>query len=66
MPAALWVQMEADFGGGALPVQGGPTVGSLEQEWAAYVELQDLAGLDRDRVVTLGTRLLEDARGETV
>ena len=66
MPGALWVQVEPDFGAEALAVQGGPTVGSLEQEWAAYVELQDLAGLDRERVVSLGARFLEDARGETV
>ena len=47
-------------------MQGGPTVGSLEQEWGAYVEVQDLAGLERPRVVALGARFLEDARGETV
>jgi hypothetical protein len=58
--------VEPDFGAEALAVQGGPTVGSLEQEWAAYVELQDLAGLERERVVSLGARFLEDARGETV
>lgn len=63
---ALWVQVEPDFGAEALAVQGGPTVGSLEQEWAAYVELQDLAGLERDRVLALGARFLEDARGESV
>jgi hypothetical protein len=50
----------------AFAVQGGPTVGSLEQEWLAYVEVQDLAGLERDRVVALGARFLEDARGESV
>jgi DNA repair exonuclease SbcCD nuclease subunit len=65
VPGALWVQMEPDFGAETLAVQGGATVGSLEQEWATYVELQDLAGLDRDRVVSLGSRFLEDARGET-
>jgi DNA repair exonuclease SbcCD nuclease subunit len=66
VPQALWVQVEADFGGAALAVQGGPTIGSLEQEWAAYLELQDLAGLDRERVVGIGTRLLQEAKGETV
>jgi DNA repair exonuclease SbcCD nuclease subunit len=66
VPGALWVQVEPDFGAEALAVQGGPTVGSLEQEWAAYVELQDLAGLERERVVALGARYLTDARGETV
>jgi DNA repair exonuclease SbcCD nuclease subunit len=66
VPRALWVQVEPDAGPGALAIQGGPTVGSLEQEWAAYVELQDLAGLDRDRVVSMGVGFLEDARGETV
>ena len=64
-PAALWVQVEPQMGAEAFAVQGGPTVGSLEQEWMAYVEVQDLAGLERDRVVALGARFLEDARGET-
>lgn len=66
VPGALWVQVEPDLGAASLAVQGGPTIGSLEQEWAAYVELQDLAGLERERVVSLGARFLEDARGETV
>lgn len=66
VPGALWVQVEPDYGAEAFAVQGGPTIGSLEQEWAAYVELQDLAGLERERVISLGTRFLEDARGETV
>lgn len=66
VPGALWVQVEADPGAGALAVQGGPTIGSLEQEWADYVELQDLAGLERERVVGLGVGFLADAKGETV
>jgi DNA repair protein SbcD/Mre11 len=66
VPAALWVQVEPDYGAEAFAVQGGPVVGSLEQEWAAYVEPQDLAGLDRERVVALGSRFLVDAQGETV
>jgi hypothetical protein len=37
---------------------------TLEQEWAAYVELQDLAGLERDRVKTLGERFLVEALRE--
>ena len=65
VPRALWVQVEPDMGADAMAVQGGPTVGSLEQEWLAYVELQDLAGLERERVVSLGARFLEDARGDT-
>jgi DNA repair exonuclease SbcCD nuclease subunit len=66
VPSALWVQVEPDFGAEALAVQGGPAVGSLESEWAAYVELQDLAGLERDRVVGMGARFLDEARGQTV
>jgi DNA repair exonuclease SbcCD nuclease subunit len=66
VPGALWVQVEPEMGAEAFAMQGGPTVGSLEQEWMAYVEVQDLAGLERDRVVTLGGRFLEDARGESV
>jgi DNA repair exonuclease SbcCD nuclease subunit len=66
VPGALWVQVEPDFGAEVLAVQGGPEVGSLEQEWAGYVELQDLAGLERPRVVALGARYLQQAQGETV
>lgn len=66
VPSALWVQVEPDYGADALAVQGGPQIGSLDQEWAAYVELQDLAGLERERIVSLGARFLEDARGESV
>ncbi len=66
VPGALWVQVEPDFGAGALAVQGGPAVGPLEQEWEAYVEVQDLAGLDRERVAALGRRFLEESRGDTV
>jgi DNA repair exonuclease SbcCD nuclease subunit len=66
VPQAMWVQVEPDFGAEALAVQGGPTIGSLEEEWAAYVEPQDLAGLDRDRVVSIGARFLQDAKGEVV
>jgi hypothetical protein len=66
VPGALFVQVEPDFGAEAMAVQGGPTVGSLEQEWASYVELQDLSGLDRPRVVAMGARFLEESRGETV
>jgi hypothetical protein len=66
VPSALYVQVEPDFGAEAMAVQGGPRIGSLEDEWAAYVEMQDLAGLDRARVISLGARFLGDARGETV
>jgi hypothetical protein len=60
------VQVEPDYGAEALAVQGGPTVGALEQEWATYVEVQDLAGLERERVVRLGVGFLAEAKGETV
>jgi DNA repair exonuclease SbcCD nuclease subunit len=66
VPGALWVQVEPDYGATAMAVQGGAQIGSLEQEWAAYVEPQDLAGLDRERVVTLGARFLLDAKDETL
>ena len=66
VPNALYVQVEADPGAQAFAVQGGPTIGSLEHEWATYVEMQDLAGLERERVVTLGAGFLAAARGETV
>lgn len=66
VPGALFVQVEPDYGAEATAVQGGPTVGSLEQEWGSYVELQDLSGLDRPRIVAMGARFLEESRGETV
>jgi DNA repair exonuclease SbcCD nuclease subunit len=66
VPGALYVQVEPDFGIGSMAVQGGPRIGSIEQEWGDYVELQDLAGLERERVVDLGRGFLEGARGETV
>jgi hypothetical protein len=66
VPQALHVQDEPDFDTGAIPVQGGPEIGSLESEWAAFVEMQDLAGLDRQRVLGLGRRFLETAKGEAV
>jgi hypothetical protein len=47
-------------------MQGSSTIDSIEAEWATFVERQDLAGLDRDRVVATGARFLEEARGETV
>jgi DNA repair protein SbcD/Mre11 len=66
VPGAIHVEVVADTGAETLPVQGASTIGSLEAEWAVFVERQDLAGLDRDRVVATGARFLEDARGETV
>jgi DNA repair protein SbcD/Mre11 len=66
VPGALWVQVEPDYGATTMAVQGGPQIGSLEQEWAAYVEPQDLSGLDRERVVALGTRFLQDAKDDTL
>ncbi|HEX6132078.1 MAG TPA: DNA repair exonuclease [Actinomycetota bacterium] len=66
VPGALWVQVEPDHGPDALALQGGPTIGSLEHEWVDYVDVQELAGLDRERVVAHGIRFLTDARGETV
>jgi hypothetical protein len=66
VPQALWVQPEPDFGAQTLAVQGGPMIGSLEQEWSGYVDMQDLAGLDRDRVVSIGARFLQDAKGDVV
>jgi hypothetical protein len=58
------VQVEPDFGAAALAVQGAPQIGTLEQEWAAYIEGQELAGLERNRVLTLGERFLVEAGGE--
>jgi DNA repair exonuclease SbcCD nuclease subunit len=66
VPGAIHVQVEADAGAETLPVQGASTIDALEVEWAAYVERQDLAGLERNRVVATGARFLEDARGEMV
>lgn len=64
VPGAMHVQAEPDYAHGALPVQAGPAIGRLETEWDAYVEGQDLTGLDRDRVRDTGRRYLEQAQSE--
>jgi DNA repair exonuclease SbcCD nuclease subunit len=64
IPQAAHVQVEPDYGAIALAVQAGVEVSTLEQEWAAYVEMQDLAGLERDRVRAMGERFLVEARRE--
>lgn len=64
MPRAVHVQLEPDFGAAAIAVQGLPQIGTLEQEWHGFIESQDLAGLDRKRVVHLGERFLVEAKGE--
>jgi DNA repair protein SbcD/Mre11 len=64
VPGALHVQAEPDFAAEALAVQGGPEIGRLEAEWDTYVERQDLAGLDRDRVRATGKELLVAAESE--
>jgi DNA repair protein SbcD/Mre11 len=66
IPQAAHVQVEPAYGAAALAVQGAPEIGRLEAEWDSYVEVQDLAGLDRDRVRVTGRRYLEEARSETV
>lgn len=66
IPSALWVQVEPDFGSETLPVQGGPSIGSLEEEWVAYLEPQELVGVDRERIRDLGIGFLGAAAGETV
>ena len=65
VPGALHVQVEPDYAPGALPVQADSTIGGLEAEWDGYVEGQDLAGLDRDRVRDTGRRFLEAAQAES-
>lgn len=66
LPSAVHVQVEPDFGATALAVQGGAEMGTLEAEWGSYIEGQDLAGLDRDRVRAMGERFIAEATGETV
>jgi DNA repair protein SbcD/Mre11 len=66
VPGALHVQVEPDFSSQALAVQAGPEIGRLEVEWDSYLERQDLAGLDRDRVRSTGKELLAGAEPETV
>lgn len=65
VPGALFVQIEPDRAAEVTAMQAGAQIGSLEQEWADYVALQDLAGLERERVVALGRGFLEDAKGES-
>ncbi|MGH2656486.1 MAG: metallophosphoesterase family protein [Actinomycetota bacterium] len=65
VPGSLHVQVEPDYALGALPVQADATIGGLEAEWDGYVEGQDLAGLDRERVRDTGRRFLEAAQAES-
>jgi exonuclease SbcD len=64
--AAIHVQVEPGYALGALPVQAATTIGRLEAEWDGYVEGQDLAGLERERVRDTGRQFLEAAQSETV
>jgi Calcineurin-like phosphoesterase len=66
VPGAIHVQVEPGYALGALPVQAATTIGRLEAEWDGYVEGQDLAGLERERVRDTGRRFLETAQSETV
>jgi DNA repair exonuclease SbcCD nuclease subunit len=65
VPAAIHVQVEVDAAAPAGAVQGAAAIGGLESEWLTFVERQDVAGVDRERVTALGHRLLAEARGET-
>jgi hypothetical protein len=64
VPEAMHVQVEPDFMNAAMAVQGGAEIRTLVEEWDSYVEVQDLAGLDRPRVLSAGRRFLEDAQAE--
>jgi DNA repair exonuclease SbcCD nuclease subunit len=66
IPRAVHVQAEPVYGAAALAVQGAPNIGRLETEWDGYVEGQDLAGLDRERVRVIGRRYLEEARADSI
>ena len=66
IPRAVHVQVEPVYGAAALAVQGAPNIGRLETEWDGYVEGQDLAGLDRERVRVIGRRYLEEARADSI
>jgi len=64
VPEALHVQVEPDYADASLPVQGGSEIGTLVTEWGTFLEQQDLAGLDRERVARTGSRFLEEAQRE--
>ena len=64
IPSALHVQVEPDYAEASIPVQGSPEIGTLVTEWGTFVEQQDLAGLERDRVADTGRRLLEAPQAE--
>ena len=66
IPRAVHVQVEPVYGAAALAVQGAPEIGRLETDWDGYVEGQDLAGLDRERVRVTGRRYLEEAKPESI
>jgi len=66
IPNALHVQVEPEFAEGALAVQGGTTIGTLVHEWTGFVEMQDLTGLDRERVARTGATYLDEAQAEAI
>jgi hypothetical protein len=66
VPGAVHVQVEPEYALGALPVQAGAHIGRLEAEWDGYLDGQDLAGLERERIRDTGRRFLEEAQAETV
>lgn len=66
IPGAVAVTVHPDAAADVFSVQGGVQIGRLDSEWNEYVGTQDLAGLERDRIVAMGRDFLEAAQGETV
>ncbi|HTV12857.1 MAG TPA: metallophosphoesterase [Acidimicrobiales bacterium] len=58
--AALDLRIEPQFQLTALPSEL-PNVETLAGQWGSWLKHQDLTGLDRDRVIDLGTHYIEDA-----
>ena len=59
--AALYLKLEPQFGQVGTRVEDLPDLDAMGARWERYVEDQDLTGLDRDRVRSLGLQYLDRA-----
>jgi len=59
--AALYLKLEPQFGQVGSRVEDLPELDAMGARWERYVEDQDLTGLDRDRIRSLGLQYLDRA-----
>jgi hypothetical protein len=59
--AALYLKLEPQFGQVGTRVEDLPELDAMGARWERYVDDQDLTGLDRDRIRSLGLQYLDRA-----